>query len=213
MTLVVLLIAMLALGALAPNAGGEDVDVVPRLNGEISGRTIWLDSELPVALASVSLAETLIRTVTDAEGYFRIENVPAGTHTVIIRAPGSRRFELHGVKVEWSKKAGIAWPLRLAPCRCGEPNETVVVAMNDTTRVVSLLEGPLEPRFSATAAPYFAEIPDKHGPCYGRSGPRSPFGRRVRIDLDEVRAAHIVQTRLERRAVTSNESWRQRLSN
>ncbi len=213
MKLAGLLSTMLALGALAPGAGAGEGDVKPRLPGDIHGRAIWVDSKLPVAGATVHVAETSIVATTDGEGYFRIHNVPRGTYTLLIHGPGARRFELRRIQVDWSHSVGIPWLLGVAPCRCDGPKDLIVIAMNDTTRITAMLAGHIEPKLSANDRPYFEEVREIHGPCFGRWKPAPQFWRRMPVRRDIDQFSHLVETRLERGAIIWRQSLPHRLSN
>ena len=50
--------------------------------GELSGRVLDAQSQLPLEGATILIAGTPIGVVTDAEGYFKIEDIPAQTYNI-----------------------------------------------------------------------------------------------------------------------------------
>lgn len=60
----------------------------PSSTGEISGTVYQRDLEQPVPSARIRIVETNQRTVTDQNGEFRVQNLPAGTYTLTTSASG-----------------------------------------------------------------------------------------------------------------------------
>ncbi|MBA2565352.1 MAG: TonB-dependent receptor [Gemmatimonadetes bacterium] len=54
----------------------------------LSGRVVDVDSDLPVAGAPVSIPELGRGAVSDGDGRFRLEDLPAGSYTLRVEAPG-----------------------------------------------------------------------------------------------------------------------------
>ena len=69
----------------------ERVDfTIEPLPGTITGTVTDRDTNAPVASASVSIDAPTMSTTTDSAGLYTLEDVPAGTHTVDVDAPGYR---------------------------------------------------------------------------------------------------------------------------
>src|SRR5690606_17624804 len=63
-------------------------------SGVIEGRVLERDGGAPIAGVAVSVAGFDRATLSDAEGRFRIQGVPAGDHSVIARRVGLRPVTL-----------------------------------------------------------------------------------------------------------------------
>ena len=69
------------------HAGDQDVRLVVEADGAIRGRILFDSGEVPVAF-TVSLGAGATSPFGSPDGSFRLEAVPAGKHTLIVRGPG-----------------------------------------------------------------------------------------------------------------------------
>jgi len=56
--------------------------------GTIVGRVIDKDTKEPIFYAQVMVLQTTLGVITDRDGYYTINNVPVGSHTIIVRMMG-----------------------------------------------------------------------------------------------------------------------------
>ena len=56
--------------------------------GRITGRVINVETGRPILRAEVMLGGSMLRSLTDLDGRFFLQNVPAGVHTVQVRQIG-----------------------------------------------------------------------------------------------------------------------------
>src|SRR5437868_5549825 len=73
--------SLLVLALLAPSVA------LGQSTGTIAG-VVTAEYGAPVERASVTISGTLLGRVTEINGRFTIENVPAGTHTVVVKRLG-----------------------------------------------------------------------------------------------------------------------------
>jgi iron complex outermembrane recepter protein len=98
------------------------VTAAPRPPGAIHGQLLD-PSGVPLPEARVMLPTLRRTTVTDTDGRFRLEGIPAGTHRLMVTAAGHRTASLHEVVVEPGQTTAMpayaleGWlePGRLAP--------------------------------------------------------------------------------------------------
>lgn len=86
--------------------------------GAIEGSVVDEDG-IPLRDAQVVVVGTRLGDLTDAAGRFRIERVPAGTHTVQVRMAGFRRADVTGVEVEPGGTARVEVTMTRAPYELG----------------------------------------------------------------------------------------------
>ncbi|MCW5941253.1 MAG: carboxypeptidase regulatory-like domain-containing protein [Fimbriimonadaceae bacterium] len=79
---------LIALSALLVGCGGSSSEPEARLVGTVEGRVYAPNGALPMAGATVSSPDARGSTVTNAQGDFRLENVPAGNTPITIRKGG-----------------------------------------------------------------------------------------------------------------------------
>jgi carboxypeptidase family protein/TonB-dependent receptor-like protein len=77
---------------------------VARAQGEIIGRVVTDSGRTPVASVRVSIARLGKAAVSDSTGRFRLTNLPAGDHVVLLRALGFRS-DSADVEIEGSEVA------------------------------------------------------------------------------------------------------------
>ena len=208
----VVLLTLLALGASAPNAGAEEIEVKPRLNGGIRGRVIALDTGVAIKLAYIDVKGSGMGAATSEDGSFKIENVPPGVYTLEITAPPSYDpVEVRGVSVLWTQVTEIPMPLGL-PKTDPRRHGLLVIELGDMKVIAELLKGSLPPRLPAEKpAPEAYEVTRlQAGPRPPRTF-RYPWVHRLPITREELRSSHLQDQRLERASVTWTEAWRRRL--
>lgn len=209
----VVLLSMLALGAPAPNAGAEEVDVVPRLNSEIRGRVINLDTGRPFQYAIVVLGGTRLTAGTAEDGTFVIRDVPAGLYTLRVTALGFKPFELTEIVTAWSETLNIPLPLVLEKkkCPCNKKRHTYSYA--DYVSAERLLTGTLRPRLE----PKPELLPLPRGSRVIAEEWIDPWSyaplwqRRRYLSAEELESRDPENSRLERASVTWTEAWRRRI--
>ena len=92
--------------------------------GQISGVVSDSASGAPLSAAQVSIAGTTLGAMTNAEGSYLIVNVPAGTHTLVVRRLGFQQRQIPGVAVTAGGRATANAQLRTAApgiWRCWKP--------------------------------------------------------------------------------------------
>ena len=57
---------------------------VSQNTGELNGRILDLQSQQPLEGATVVLEGTSIGTLTDDQGYFKLENIPSKSYNVVV---------------------------------------------------------------------------------------------------------------------------------
>jgi iron complex outermembrane recepter protein len=87
------LLMSLALILLSPAAHSPAFSTNTVLS-DIKGKVIDADSQEPLEDIEVRLEDTDKSAVTDSEGEFVIEDLPAGTHTVIVEEEGYEEWVL-----------------------------------------------------------------------------------------------------------------------
>lgn len=92
--------------ALPPTAQGTD--------GRLLGRIVDVGSGAGIALAEVAVAGTSLRRVTDANGHFAFDSVPAGVHEIRVAQLGYARRDV-GVAVAPDRAHGVEIPLARQP--------------------------------------------------------------------------------------------------
>ena len=83
------LLAALAV-ALAGLTGCKEATLGPDLRGDLEGKVLDHASSASLGRVGITTSPPTGALVTDAEGRFRLEDVPAGTYTVTARHPGYR---------------------------------------------------------------------------------------------------------------------------
>lgn len=213
----VVLLSMLALGAPAPNAGGTEIKVKPRLNGEIRGRVVHLETGKPFQYADARLVGTKLRGVTVEDGSFVIRDVPPGNYTLRVSAMAYGIFELTEIAISWSDALSISIPLPLEVHACCAPGNQLKKVRSfkysDFIGVERFLKGTLEPRLIAKDEifPWPSTDWNHYGRWHVGWRQRSPLNRRRPPTTERLESRHLENTRLERRAVTWTETWRRRL--
>jgi hypothetical protein len=110
-------------------APADDVDVELPAGGPVAGRVVGKASGQPVkafaAGVSVKMRPPLMRNFTSDDGAFTIDNVPAGSQTLLVSAPGFSTARVANVNVENGKGA-----------------DNVEVALESGVRVSGRVTGP-----------------------------------------------------------------------
>ncbi len=212
MTFALSLLAMLALGASAPSAGGAEYEVRPRLNGTIRGWIIDGFDRTPVAFARVSVLGTSISSSSSREGRFELNDVPGGVYTIRVTAEEYRSVERRNVTVAWSTTTDIYFPFVLESCCGPRAPRPSVAASSDSARVAKLLTGTVDPRLDSRSREYFEDVLEPFSMMHtARSRYYFKSVPHVEVAWPEIRESHPGKMRLERASVTWTESWRRRL--
>lgn len=106
------LLAALALLVFAPAAAAQSADLGPEAEGlgVVTGTVTDAETGRPVVGAGVVLADLGIGAVSQRDGSFRIDNVPAGTHVV---RTGAYRYHL--LRLEAAVDGPTTLDVTLAP--------------------------------------------------------------------------------------------------
>ncbi len=106
------------------------IDLSAQVTGAISGRVIDDSTGVPLQAANVFLANTMIGTATNANGFFTLHNPPGGSHQIVVSMIGykvaSARVEVYGMDDQQLE-------FRLKPTVLQAP-EITVKALSDRTR-------------------------------------------------------------------------------
>ncbi len=84
---------------LAIGFGFSTVTAQSASTGIIQGTVVADSTGAPLVAVNVSLAGTPYGTMTNAEGFYLLRNVPAGEHTVVFRYVGYQEVRMTGVRV------------------------------------------------------------------------------------------------------------------
>jgi hypothetical protein len=99
--------------------------------GEVSGRVLTADSlPLPVAGAEASIPRLQLTVQSDSLGRFRLKDLPAGMHLIVVRAVG---FRAESSSVSLQKDDVLSIDLRLARSEATTLPERVVTAPAERT--------------------------------------------------------------------------------
>jgi len=93
----------------------------------IKGRVVDKETQITLPGATITIRDTdpLLGTITNEEGYFRLENVPMGRHTVIVGYVGYEPFQIPEILVNSGKEVYLHVELTEA---VGQIDEVVVKA-------------------------------------------------------------------------------------
>lgn len=96
-----------------PNPNGQGVAD----SGTIVGRVVDAFTNLPINVGTVSVGSTLVLNLSAAsQGGFTLQNVPAGTQTLVVAAPGYGYFTQQiQVQANQVSEAGQGGIVRLNP--------------------------------------------------------------------------------------------------
>jgi len=100
-----------------PTAAGKFVvtrDPAPRRAAEIHGLVLAQADGRPVAGAVVRAADAAWAVQTDADGFFRLREVPADTSTLVISAAGFVTMRVPGLALQPGRRTDLG-PMRLMP--------------------------------------------------------------------------------------------------
>ncbi|MEL6823917.1 MAG: carboxypeptidase-like regulatory domain-containing protein, partial [Calditrichota bacterium] len=75
--------------------------------GKIMGKLIAGDTNEPLIFANVVIDGQLLGAASDMDGVFLIENVPAGTHTIVVSIVGYSETRIPNIVVESEKLATL----------------------------------------------------------------------------------------------------------
>ncbi len=139
---------------------GSIAVIAPTPLGSISGQVTTLVGGQPQGLegATVVVAGTGISAVTDASGYYTIEDIPVGTHTIRIQKDGYQPVEVSGVTV----LEGQVIPVTSPPMPACNPPEWIPVVYTNSTTVYGVVTLDGEPASEGDRVAAFVD-----GECRG----------------------------------------------
>jgi len=132
--------------------------------GRIEGHVREATSGAPIANAQVFVVGTTLGTITNARGFYRIDNVPIGTYTLRARSIGYRSADSSGVRVTAHQTLRV--DLRL------QPTPVMLQEMIVTGAAAAPVERAMLSATSAVAAQNGVMQVDGLG---GRAYPREPW--------------------------------------
>ena len=102
--------------------------------GNIVGRVLNSQNQQPISIGTVSVGSTIVLNLSTADqGGFVLQNVPIGTQTLIISAPGyTPHQEQIQVQKDQTSQAGDGGIVRLDPTYMSVPQSTTQPAPTST---------------------------------------------------------------------------------
>ncbi len=114
----------------------EIVNESPGLTQIVRGKVIDKETQIPLLGATVIILNTdpLKATITDNEGYFRIENVPIGRYNIEAGYMGYESFIISDIQISTSKEVVLEFQLKEQAFSIGE---IVVKPNKDNTETIN----------------------------------------------------------------------------